>query len=41
MRLLIKNKIFSLADGSSVTDENGTPQFYVKGKVFSATRKSA
>ena len=39
MRLLIKNKFFSLADGSSVTDENGTPQFYVKGKVFSATRK--
>lgn len=40
MKLLIKNKIFSLGEGSKVFYEDGkTKAFEVKGKVFSITRK--
>ncbi len=39
MKLYIKNKIFSLGEGSSVVDENKNPVYKVKGKIFSITRK--
>lgn len=39
MKVYIKNKLFSIGNGSKVTDENNQPLFEVKGKVFSITRK--
>lgn len=39
MRLLIKNKLFSLRGHSTVTDETETPRFFVRGKFFSMTNK--
>lgn len=41
MRLIIKNKLVSLGEGSYVCDENGNKVFKVKGtwKIFSPTRK--
>ena len=38
MRLIIKNKLVSLGDGSFVCDENGNKVFAVKGRIFSPTR---
>lgn len=35
MRLLIKNKFFSLRGHSTVTDETETPRFFVRGRFFS------
>lgn len=37
MRVIIKNKFFSLGGSSSVKDENGNDVFFVKGRVFSPT----
>jgi uncharacterized protein YxjI len=37
MKLIIKNKFFSLGQGSSVKDEQGNDAFIIKGKVFSIT----
>lgn len=39
MRLIIKNKMFSLGGASKVLDEDKNPKFLVKGKVFSITKK--
>lgn len=39
MKVYIKNKLFSIGNGSKVTDENNQPLFEVRGKVFSITRK--
>lgn len=39
MKLIIKNKLITLGEGSTVCDENGKEMFKVKGKVFSITRK--
>ncbi len=39
MELLIKNKWVSLGGSSTVKDTNGNDVFFVKGKVFSFTRK--
>ena len=41
MRLFIKNKLFSLGEGSFVLDEAGNKVFTVKGKwgIFSPTKK--
>ena len=39
MKYIIKNKIFSLGDGSTVTDDAGNHLFYVKGKVFTFTKR--
>lgn len=38
MKVLIKNKFFSMGGGSSVKDESGKDVFFVKGRVFSPTR---
>ncbi len=38
MKFYIKNKFLSVGGGSSVLDENKSPVFQVKGKVFSPTR---
>lgn len=38
MKVVIKNKFFSLGGGSSVKDEFGNDVFVVKGRVFSPTR---
>ena len=38
MKVLIKNKFFSVGGSSSVKDENGNDAFYVKGRVFSPTK---
>lgn len=37
MKVVIKNKFFSLGGGSSVKDENGADVFFVKGRIFSPT----
>ncbi len=39
MKYIIKNKIFSFGDGSTVRDDDGKDLFYVKGKVFTFTKK--
>ena len=39
MRLLIRNKFFSLKGSSTVLDENDQPKFLVEGKLFSITHK--
>lgn len=39
MRLIIKNKFFSLSGSSYVTYENGENAYIVKGKLFSITKK--
>ena len=39
MKLFIKNKVFSVGDGSKVLDENQNPVYRVKVKEFSITRK--
>lgn len=39
MKVFIKNKLVSIGGSSSVTDENGTDVFKVKGKAVSVTRK--
>lgn len=39
MELYIKNKWISLGGSTTVTDSNGNDVFYVKGKVFSFTKK--
>lgn len=38
MKVIIKNKFFSLRGNSSVKDENGKDIFYVKGRLISPTR---
>lgn len=38
MKVIIKNKFFSLGGSSSVKDEFGNDVFYVKGKVFTLTQ---
>ena len=38
MKVIIKNKIFSLGGSSSVKNENGEDVFFVKGRLFSITR---
>ena len=38
MKYVIKNKILSFGGGSTVTDDNGTDLYYVKGKVFTFTK---
>ncbi len=37
MKVIIKNKFFSLGGSSSVKDENGEEVFFVKGRLFSPT----
>ncbi len=37
MKVIIKNKFFSLGGSSSVKNENGEDVFFVKGKVLSPT----
>lgn len=37
MKVIIKNKFFSLGGSSSVKDENGEDAFFVKGRLFSTT----
>ena len=39
MKYIIKNKIFSIGGGSTVTDESGNDLYYVKGKLFTFTKK--
>lgn len=39
MKIYVKNKVMSLARGSSVLNEDKQPAFQVKGKTFSITRK--
>ncbi len=39
MKYILKNKIFSIGDGSTVRDESGRDLFFVKGKVFTFTKK--
>lgn len=39
MVYVIKNKIISLGASSTVRDENGVDQFFVKGKIFTFTKK--
>ena len=39
MKLIVKNKLITVGEGSTVTDENYEEKFKVKGKVFSITRK--
>lgn len=38
MKVVIKNKFFSLGGGSSVKNDQGEDVFFVKGKVLSPTR---
>ena len=38
MKVIIKNKFFSLGGSSSVKDENGNDVFYVKGRIMSPTK---
>ncbi len=38
MIVTIKNKFFSLGEGSGVKDENGEDVFFVKGRIMSPTR---
>lgn len=38
MKVIIKNKFFSLGGSSSVKDENGEDAFFVKGRFLSPTR---
>ncbi len=38
MKVIIKNKLFSLRGSSSVKDENDKDVFFVKGRFFSPTR---
>lgn len=37
MRVIIKNKFFSVGGSSSVKDENGQDVFFVKGRALSPT----
>lgn len=37
MKVIIKNKLFSLRGSSSVKDEKGEDVFFVKGRLFSPT----
>lgn len=37
MRVIIKNKFFSVGGSSTVKDENGNDAFFVKGRMFSPT----
>lgn len=37
MKVVIKNKFFSVGGSSSVKDESGKDVFYVKGRIFSVT----
>lgn len=37
MRVIIKNKFFSLGGSSTIKDENGQDVFFVKGRVMSPT----
>lgn len=39
MKVYIKNRVFSLGQGSSVVDENKNALFNVKGRAISITRK--
>lgn len=39
MKYILKNKIFSLGNGSTVRDESGKDLFIVKGSVFTFTQK--
>ena len=39
MKLIVKNKFFSLGGGSKVLDETGLEKFKVKGNMFSIRRK--
>ncbi len=39
MKLIVKNKVFSLGGGSIVTNEDGTTLYKVKGKILSIRRK--
>ncbi len=39
MKYIIKNKIISFGGSSTVTDDQGNDLFFVKGKVFTFTRK--
>lgn len=39
MKYILKNKIISLGNGSTVRDESGRDLFFVKGKVFTFTKK--
>ena len=39
MKVYIKNRVFSLGEGSSVVDENKNALFDVKGRAISITRK--
>ena len=39
MKYILKNKIISLGNGSTVRDESGRDLFFVKGKVFTLTQK--
>ncbi|MCR4725844.1 MAG: LURP-one-related family protein [Clostridia bacterium] len=39
MKYIIKNKIMSIGAGSTVRDEAGNDLFFVKGKVFTFTKK--
>ena len=39
MRLIIKNKMFSLRGSSKILDEEKKPKFLVKGKIFTLTKK--
>ena len=39
MKVYIKNRVFSLGQGSSVVDENKNALFDVKGRAISITRK--
>lgn len=38
MKVIIKNKFFTLGGSSSVKDENGQDAFFVKGRVLSPTK---
>ena len=39
MKYILKNKIFSWGNGSTVRDESGRDLFFVKGKAFTFTKK--
>lgn len=39
MKLYIKQKVFSIKDKFSISDENGNAVFYCEGKVFSIGKK--
>lgn len=41
MKYIIKNKLISIGDGSTVRDEYGNDLFLVRGRVFSPTRFKA